>query len=398
MTYMKKKMAATKKLKGIRVLRTQSAQKDVRNEDQESDMENMLDDVFHVPESSDEFEISDLLKKRKPPYTFIKRNVYLMKRMKRRSEDDGIFCSCRPSPGSLGVCGINCHCGMLLSTCSSNCNCGSACINKPFQHRNVKKMKLVKTEKCGFGLVADEDFKKGEFVIEYVGEVIDDKTCEDRLWKMKHRGDTSFYLCEISRDMVIDATYKGNKSRYINHSCEPNTEMQKWRSDGETRIGIFATRNIRKGDAVTYDYQFVQFGKDQECHCGTSGCRGKLGVKPNKQKLSSDVAMKLVARELAVSSATLRACRPSEKTIGSPCGGSVRFRDRVQDPSYCGKNDIPNCIGQRVKVWWPLDRRYYHGKLTYFDPNSRKHTILYDDGDIERIDMSKERWDFLTWS
>lgn len=107
--------------------------------------------------------------------------------------------------------------------------------------------------------MADEDIKVGEFIVEYVGEgnnyfiiyrmiiifyyyfrtylwmlllllstVIDDKTCEERLWNMKHRGETNFYLCEINRDMVIDATYKGNKSRYINHSCCPNTEMQKW--------------------------------------------------------------------------------------------------------------------------------------------------------------------------
>lgn len=61
-----------------------------------------------------------------------------------------------------------------------------------------------------------------------IDAVIDDKTCEERLWDMKRRGETNFYLCEINRDMVIDATYKGNKSRYINHSCSPNTEMQKW--------------------------------------------------------------------------------------------------------------------------------------------------------------------------
>lgn len=66
----------------------------------------------------------------------------------------------------------------------------------------------------------------------FIWTVIDDKTCEQRLWNMKHRGETNFYLCEINRDMVIDATYKGNKSRYINHSCCPNTEMQKWYSTG----------------------------------------------------------------------------------------------------------------------------------------------------------------------
>ncbi|VFQ84490.1 unnamed protein product [Cuscuta campestris] len=86
--------------------------------------------------------------------------------------------------------------------------------------------------------------------------VIDDKTCEERLWKMKHSGETNFYLCEINRDTVIDATYKGNKSRYINHSCCPNTEMQKWMIDGETRIGIFATRDIKRGEHLTYDYKY----------------------------------------------------------------------------------------------------------------------------------------------
>ncbi|GJU65379.1 histone-lysine N-methyltransferase ASHH3 [Tanacetum coccineum] len=197
---------------------------------------------------------------------------------------------------------------MLQSSCSSNCKCDSSCLNKPFHQRPVKKMNVVQTEKCGSGVVAEEDIMRGEFVIEYVGEVIDDKTCEERLWRMKRQGETNFYLCEINRDMVIDATYKGNKSRYINHSCSPNTEMQKWRIDGETRIGIFATRNIKMGEHLTYDYQFVQFGADQDCHCGAVGCRRKLGVKPNKSKLSSsDAALKLVACQVAINSPKVKA-------------------------------------------------------------------------------------------
>jgi SET domain-containing protein len=45
---------------------------------------------------------------------------------------------------------------------------------------------------------------------------------------MRRQGDTNFYLCEVSSNMIIDATNKGNMSRFINHSCEPNMEMQKW--------------------------------------------------------------------------------------------------------------------------------------------------------------------------
>ncbi|KAK9287352.1 hypothetical protein L1049_015769 [Liquidambar formosana] len=92
-----------------------------------------------------EFELPDWFNKLKPTsYTFIRRNIYLTKKIKRRIEDDGIFCSCSSSLGSSSVCGRDCHCGMLLSSCSSGCKCGSACLNKPFQQRPVKKMKLVK--------------------------------------------------------------------------------------------------------------------------------------------------------------------------------------------------------------------------------------------------------------
>ncbi|XP_061989281.1 histone-lysine N-methyltransferase ASHH3 isoform X2 [Rosa rugosa] len=326
-----------------------------------------------------DFELPDWFSKWKPMnYTFIKRNIYLTKRIKRRLEDDGIFCSCCPSsPGSPSVCGRDCHCGMLLSSCSSGCKCGSSCLNKPFQHRPVKKMKLVKTEKCGSGIVADEDIKQGEFVIEYVGEVIDDKTCEERLWNMKHRGETNFYLCEINRDMVIDATYKGNKSRYINHSCCPNTEMQKWIIDGETRIGIFATCDIKKGDHLTYDYQFVQFGADQDCHCGAVGCREKLGVRPTKPKMSSVAALKLVACQVYPNG-------------GFPIGSSQPIRkDHNQGGTAC------NCIDEVIRIHRPINQRSF-GVIKRFDNHSKKHAIMFEDGGIEILDMSKEEWEFVT--
>ncbi|PSS35776.1 Histone-lysine N-methyltransferase [Actinidia chinensis var. chinensis] len=340
-----------------------------------------------------EFALPDGFNNWKPmPYTAIKRNIYLTKKIKKRLEDDGIFCSCSSSNGSSGVCGRDCHCGMLLSSCSSGCKCGSSCLNKPFQHRIPKKMKLVKTEKCGSGILADEDIKKGEFVIEYVGEVIDDKTCEERLWKMKHRGETNFYLCEINRDMVIDATYKGNKSRYINHSCCPNTEMQKWIIEGETRIGIFATRDIKMGEHLTYDYQFVQFGADQDCYCGAVSCRQKLGVKPSKPNVpSSDAALKIVACQVAALSPKVKAILSRTDVCHN---GVLHTGPSINYPTQ--RRCSHNCIGEVVRIVRRMDTRSF-GIIKQFDKNTRKHLVMFEDGDVEILDMSKEDWELCTF-
>ncbi|AQK53527.1 Histone-lysine N-methyltransferase ASHR3 [Zea mays] len=111
------------------------------------------------------------------------------------------------------------------------------------------------TKRCGWGAVALEPLERGDFVIEYVGEVIDDATCEQRLWDIRRRGDKNFYMCEISKDFTIDATFKGNVSRFLNHSCEPNCKLEKWQVDGETRVGVFASRSIEVGEPLTYDYR-----------------------------------------------------------------------------------------------------------------------------------------------
>ncbi|KAG5563912.1 hypothetical protein RHGRI_000181 [Rhododendron griersonianum] len=59
--------------------------------------------------------------------------------------------------------------------------------------------------------------------------VIDDAMCEQRLWDMKYRGVQNFYMCEIRKDFTIDATFKGNSSRFLNHSCDPNLATWWWR-------------------------------------------------------------------------------------------------------------------------------------------------------------------------
>ena len=47
---------------------------------------------------------------------------------------------------------------------------------------------------------------------------------------------------------------QGNQARFINHSCDPNCETQKWHDagTGEVRVGIFAKRDIYPGEELTY--------------------------------------------------------------------------------------------------------------------------------------------------
>ena len=82
---------------------------------------------------------------------------------------------------------------------------------------------------------------------------------------------------ELSRQATIDAYQKGAVSRFINHSCEPNAETQKWTVNGLLRIGFFAIRDIHPGEEITFDYQFIHFGQGQKCLCGAPSCRGIIG-------------------------------------------------------------------------------------------------------------------------
>uniref|UniRef100_A0A7N0SWX1 Uncharacterized protein n=1 Tax=Kalanchoe fedtschenkoi TaxID=63787 RepID=A0A7N0SWX1_KALFE len=212
-----------------------------------------------------------------PQFLHIKKNIYIVKK-KRDNVNDGLGCAnCHPS------CSENCVCRVQYVSCSRACRCSAACTNKPF--RKEKKIKIIQTEHCGWGVESVGSIDKGEFIIEYIGEVIDDALCEKRLWDMKDRGTQNFYMCEISKDFTIDATFKGNASRFLNHSCDPNCLLEKWQVDGETRVGIFAGRSIKAGEQLTYDYRFVQFGPEVKCKCGSSKCQGYLGMKRKNVKI-----------------------------------------------------------------------------------------------------------------
>ncbi|CAL9778844.1 unnamed protein product [Musa acuminata subsp. burmannicoides] len=52
-------------------------------------------------------------------------------------------------------------------------------------------------------------------------------------------------------------------------------------------------------------------------------------------------------------------------------------------------------VGLKIKVWWPDDKRFYDGTVEDYDRTTKKHKILYDDGDVEVLLLKNERWDFI---
>ena len=102
-----------------------------------------------------------------------------------------------------------------------------------------------------------EDIQKGQFVIEYCGEVIDEKECDKRLKKIAST-QSNFYFLNFEKDLYIDAGPKGNLARFMNHSCEPNCVTQKWVVNNLTRVGLFALHDIPSGKFILC-FSFIIF-------------------------------------------------------------------------------------------------------------------------------------------
>ena len=40
-----------------------------------------------------------------------------------------------------------------------------------------------------------------------------------------------------------------------------------------------------------------------------------------------------------------------------------------------------------LQVWWPMDSEFYTGVVTAYHALEHKHTVAYEDGDIEHIQL-----------
>ena len=150
----------------------------------------------------------------------------------------------------------------------------------------TKSIKMVRSKIHGRGVVATRDIPAGTQLIEYVGEVIKPSEA-DRRYPFDESEPQHTFLFSVNSRKIIDASRKGNISRWINHSCDPNCEA----IVDKGRVFIHALRDIKKGEELGYDYWFVldephtrKMKALYPCRCGAKQCRGTLLADRRKAK------------------------------------------------------------------------------------------------------------------
>jgi uncharacterized protein len=110
----------------------------------------------------------------------------------------------------------------------------------------------------GWGVFAAEPINKNTRIIDYAGELV--RNSESREREARYLADGCIWVFRVNRRWSRDAAVGGNIARFINHSCLPNC----WWQVMDTTIWIRASRHIRVGEELTYDYATVG---DHTIHC-----------------------------------------------------------------------------------------------------------------------------------
>uniref|UniRef100_A0A665XAI2 Histone-lysine N-methyltransferase, H3 lysine-36 specific n=1 Tax=Echeneis naucrates TaxID=173247 RepID=A0A665XAI2_ECHNA len=226
-----------------------------------------------------------------PPYKHIKVNRPIGKVQIFTADLSEIpRCNCKATDES--PCGNDSECinRMLLYECHPQvCPAGERCLNQAFTKRQYSQVEIFRTLSRGWGLRCVHDIKKGQFVSEYVGEVIDEEECRSRIRHAQENDICNFYMLTLDKDRIIDAGPKGNEARFMNHSCQPNCETQKWTVSGDTRVGLFALVDVAAGTELTFNYNLECLGNGKTvCKCGAPNCSGFLGVRPKQNNPPSE--------------------------------------------------------------------------------------------------------------
>jgi uncharacterized protein len=126
----------------------------------------------------------------------------------------------------------------------------------------VPGIRVVRSPIDGYGVVAARAFAEGDKICDIDGvKWKDGEDVDDR------------YSLWIEDGLYYDMV---DQTRYINHSCDPNSEVFAGiTDDGQAWATIIAIRPIAVGEELSYDYAFPAH-LAEPCRCGSPRCRGLI--------------------------------------------------------------------------------------------------------------------------
>lgn len=152
--------------------------------------------------------------------------------------------------------------GTPIYECNKACKCSSECSNRVVQGGRSVKLCIYRTHNgCGWGVRTEQKIRQGQFICQYVGEVITFEEAEKRGREYDANGLT--YLFDLDFNSVenpytVDAAHLGNVSHFINHSCDPNLGVWAVWADcldpNLPMLALFATKDIEAGQEICFDY------------------------------------------------------------------------------------------------------------------------------------------------
>lgn len=119
-------------------------------------------------------------------------------------------------------------------------------------------MEVKQIEGKGRGVFAVNSFKKGDFVVEYHGDLLE--LAEAKVREAQYSQDPStgcymYYFQYHTKTYCVDATKESNRlGRLINHSKSGNCQTRLHPIDGTPHLILVASRDIEVDEELLYDY------------------------------------------------------------------------------------------------------------------------------------------------
>ncbi len=261
-------------------------------------------------------------------YKRIKSNIYYDARPSAAAAGETPACHCKwPADRAARGCTDNCINRLTYTECDpASCPLGAErCANMAIQkHLSSAAVERFMTLEKGWGIRVRSPVPAGTFIMEYLGEVVSDREFKRRMLT-DYQKDSHHYCLYLGEGMVIDGHRMGGECRFVNHSCKPNCEMQKWSVNGQYRMALFSTKDLASNEELTYDYNFSLFNphEGQECRCGMPACRGVIGGKSQRVALRTGAA---TTAALAKSGQSAREGGGRNSTKGTAPGAGERKR------------------------------------------------------------------------